>query len=46
MWPSAVEKRDEPKIQWLSKTQDEKERAIERELENDDDYESDFLPPV
>ena len=46
MWPSAADKKDEPnKIQWLSKTQEEKERDIEKDLENDDYYEPEYVPP-
>ena len=47
MWPSAADKKEETgKIQWLSKTKEDKERAIERELDNEDDFDSDYVQPV
>lgn len=47
MWPSAADKKEETgKIQWLSKTKEEKERAIERELDNEDEFDSDYVQPV
>lgn len=46
LWPSAAEKREEPsKIQWLSKTKEQKEREIERELDGEDDFEDDYVRP-